>query len=57
MNDNTLRLQADYVITAHMYNDGPNTALLYRPATHVLDASVHYLPPSQHYELIVGGRT
>ncbi len=55
VNDNTLRLQADYVITAHMYNDGPNTALLYRPATHVVDASVHYLPPSQHFELIVGG--
>ncbi len=28
VNDNTLRLQADYVITAHMFNDGPNTALL-----------------------------
>jgi iron complex outermembrane receptor protein len=54
VNDNTLRLQADYTVTAHMFNDGPNTALLYRPATHVLDASVHYIPASTHFELIVG---
>ncbi len=55
MSDNMLRLQADYIVTAHMYNDGPNTALLYRPATHVLNAGIHFLPQSQHYEFIVGG--
>ncbi len=53
--NNAVRLQADYAITAHMYNDGPNTALLYRPATHVLDASVHWMPASAKYEFIVGG--
>jgi iron complex outermembrane receptor protein len=53
-NNNTLRFQADYTVTAGMYNDGPNTQLLYRPATHVLDASVHFLPASTHYELAVG---
>jgi iron complex outermembrane receptor protein len=55
VNDNTVRLQGDFIITAHMYNDGPNTALLYRPATHVLNAGIHFLPASQHYEFIVGG--
>jgi iron complex outermembrane receptor protein len=55
VNDNMLRLQADYVVTAHMYNDGPNTALLYRPATHVLNAGIHFLPASQHYEFVIGG--
>ena len=55
VNDNTLRLRADYVVTAHMFNDGPNTALLYRPATHVLDAGVHFLPAGGHYEVVVGG--
>jgi iron complex outermembrane receptor protein len=54
-NNNTLRLQADYTLTGGMYNDGPNTQLLYRPATHVLDASVHWLPSSEHFELVVGG--
>ncbi len=55
VNDNTLRLEADYIVTAHMYNDGPNTALLYRPATHLLNAGIHYLPAGGHYEVIVGG--
>ena len=54
VNNNILRLQADYTITAMMFNDGPNTALLARPATHVLDASVHFMPPTLKYELIVG---
>jgi iron complex outermembrane recepter protein len=53
--DNMLRLQADYIVTAGMFNDGPNTALLYRPATHVLDAGIHFLPANQHYEFVVGG--
>ena len=54
-NNNALRFQADYTVTGGMYNDGPNTQLLYRPATHILDASVHWLPSSEHFELVVGG--
>lgn len=54
VNDNTLRLQADYTITASMFNDGPNTALLARAATHVLDAGIHFMPAGNKYELIVG---
>ncbi len=53
-NDNTLRIQADYAVTGGVYNDGPNTALLYRPATHLLNASLHWIPASTHFELIVG---
>jgi iron complex outermembrane recepter protein len=55
VNNNTLRFQADYTITASMFNDGPNTALLARPSTHILDAGIHYMPPNLKYELIVGG--
>ena len=50
-----LRLMADFTATAHMFNDGPNTPLLERPATHMLNASIHWLPQSEKYELIVGG--
>jgi iron complex outermembrane recepter protein len=55
MSDNVVRLQADYTVTGGMYNDGPNTALLYRPATHVVNAGVHFMPPGNKYEFIVGG--
>jgi iron complex outermembrane recepter protein len=54
-NNNALRFQADYTLTGGMYNDGPNTQLLYRPATHILDASIHWLPASEHFELVLGG--
>jgi iron complex outermembrane receptor protein len=55
-NGSTLRLLADYAITASMFNDGPNTPLLRRPSTHMLNASIHWLPPgAEKYELIVGG--
>jgi iron complex outermembrane recepter protein len=55
-NGSTLRLMADFTTTAHMFNDGPNTPLLMRPATHMLNASIHWLPPgSEKYEVIVGG--
>jgi iron complex outermembrane receptor protein len=50
-----VKWMADYSITAHMFNDGPNTPLLERPETHMLNASVHYVPPSEKYELILGG--
>jgi iron complex outermembrane recepter protein len=53
-NNGTVRLQADYTMTAHMFNDGPNTALLERPATQVLNGGIHYTPESGRYEFIVG---
>jgi iron complex outermembrane recepter protein len=54
-NGGTVRLQADYTITAHMFNDGPNTPLLERPETHMLNTSVHYITPNSKIEFIVGG--
>ena len=53
-NNGTIRLQADYTITAHMFNDGPNTTLLERPQTNMLNVGVHYIPQNTKYEFIVG---
>jgi len=53
--DGMMRVQADYTYVAHMFNDGPNTVLLERDATHTVNASIHYTPPSKHFEFIVGG--
>ena len=55
-NGSTLRLMADYTFTAEMFNDGLNTPLLKRPATHILNASIHWIPAgAEKYEVIVGG--
>jgi iron complex outermembrane receptor protein len=54
-NNATVRLQADYTITAHMFNDGPNTTLLARPQTNMVNAGIHYIPENSKYEFIVGG--
>lgn len=54
-NGSRVRLQADYTYSAELFNDSLNTPELRRPASHNLDAAVHYLPSSDAYELIVGG--
>jgi len=54
-NNSTVRLEADYTYVAHMFNDGPNTVLMERDSTNTLNAAIHYIPPSQHFEFIVGG--
>lgn len=51
-----VKVLADYTVTAHMFNDGPNTPILERPETHVLNASIHFVPASDKYEFIVGGQ-
>jgi iron complex outermembrane receptor protein len=53
-NNGTIRLQADYTITASMFNDGPNTPLYERPQTKLLNAGIHYIPEGAKYEFIVG---
>jgi iron complex outermembrane receptor protein len=53
-NNATIRLQADYTLTAHMFNDGPNTTLLERPQTNMVNAGIHYIPENSKYEFIVG---
>jgi iron complex outermembrane receptor protein len=51
----TVRLEADYTHVAHMFNDGPNTVILERQSTNTVNAGIHYIPPNQHFEFIVGG--
>ncbi|MGO9930232.1 MAG: TonB-dependent receptor [Steroidobacteraceae bacterium] len=51
----TLRFIADYTYVTHLFNDSLNTVLLERSATHTVNSSIHYLPPSGKYEFIVGG--
>jgi iron complex outermembrane receptor protein len=53
-NGSTVLLLADYTHTASMENTAPNTPLLRRPATNMLNASVHWTPVSGHYELSAG---
>jgi iron complex outermembrane receptor protein len=37
-----------------MFNDGPNTTLLERPQTNMVNAGIHYIPENSKYEFIVG---
>jgi iron complex outermembrane recepter protein len=54
-NDAIVRLIADFTYTAPMFNDALNTPLLRRPATRMLDASIHYIAPDNSYDLAFGG--
>ena len=54
-NSGVIRLEADYTYVAHMFNDGPNTVLMERGSTNTVNAAIHYIPPSSHFEFIVGG--
>jgi iron complex outermembrane receptor protein len=54
-NSAKLRFAVDYTRTASMFNDAPNTPLLFRPATDNLSAAIHYISPSGQYELTLGG--
>jgi len=54
-NEGILRFIATYTYTSGMFNDSLNTPQLYRPATHMIDASMHYVSPSGMYDLAFGG--
>jgi iron complex outermembrane recepter protein len=54
-NEGILRFIPTYTYTSGMFNDSLNTPQLYRPATHMIDASVHYVSPSGMYDLSLGG--
>jgi iron complex outermembrane receptor protein len=54
-NESILRFIPTYTYTAGLFNDSLNTPQLYRPATHMLDASVHFVSPSSKYDLAFGG--
>lgn len=55
MNDGIIRFIPAFTYTSGLFNDSLNTPQLYRPATHMLDASVHYISPSGMYDLAFGG--
>ncbi|MBI2994773.1 MAG: TonB-dependent receptor [Gammaproteobacteria bacterium] len=44
----------DYTHTSHMQNTAPNTPLLRRPSTDLLNASAHWRPESGRYEFAAG---
>ncbi|WP_188062822.1 TonB-dependent receptor [Sphingobium sp. KCTC 72723] len=46
---------ADYTHTSSLFNDTENTVLIARGATDMLNASVTYREPSEHWELSIGG--
>jgi iron complex outermembrane receptor protein len=46
---------ADYTHTASMFNDTENTVLIERAATNVINASITYRNPGDHWELSLGG--
>jgi iron complex outermembrane receptor protein len=54
-NDAIVRFIADFTYTAQMFNDSLNTPLLRRPATRMLDASIHYISPTDNYDVAFGG--
>jgi iron complex outermembrane receptor protein len=54
-NSGKIRFGIDYTRTASMFNDAPNLPELFRPATDNLSAAIHYIAPSEKYELTVGG--
>lgn len=54
-NEGSIRFGLDYTYTASMFNDSVNTALLRRPDTNILNATVTYMSPGDRYELTVGG--
>lgn len=53
-NDSRVLLMMDYTHTAHMQNTAPNTPLLRRPATDMVNASAHWFPVSERYEIVAG---
>ena len=54
-NSGKVRLAVDYTRTASMFNDAPNLPELLRPAADNLSAAIHYIAPSEKYELTLGG--
>ena len=54
-NASELRFGLDYTHISSMFNDVANTPLLSRPAVDLVNASVTYASPNDHYELAFGG--
>jgi iron complex outermembrane receptor protein len=54
-NQATIRLIPSFTYTSEMFNDSLNTPQLRRPATRMLDASIHYASPDDQYDFAIGG--
>jgi iron complex outermembrane recepter protein len=54
-NESIMRFILAYTYTASMFNDSLNTPQLWRPVTHLIDASVHWITSDGKYDLGVGG--
>ena len=54
-NQAALRAIVDFTYTSEMFNDSLNTPELRRPASRMLDASVHYISPDERYDVALGG--
>ncbi len=54
-NDAIIRVIPAFTYMSEMFNDSLNTPELRRPATHLLDASIHYVSPTGLYDLALGG--
>jgi iron complex outermembrane receptor protein len=54
-NEAVVRFIPAITYTSSMFNDALNTPQLYRPATRMADASIHYVSPSRMYDVAVGG--
>lgn len=54
-NQATLRFIPAFTYTSEMFNDSLNTPQLRRPASRMLDGSVHYAGPDDRYDFAIGG--
>jgi len=54
-NEAVVRFIPAITYTSSMFNDALNTPQLYRPATRMVDASIHYVSPSRMYDVAIGG--
>ncbi len=50
-----IRIIPSFTYMSEMFNDSLNTPQLRRPASRLLDASIHYVSPNGQYDLAVGG--
>jgi iron complex outermembrane receptor protein len=54
-NQAAIRIIPAFTYTSEMFNDSLNTPELRRPASRLLDASIHYAGPDDRYDLAIGG--
>ena len=54
-NQASLRMLVDFTYAAEMFNDSLNTPELRRPASRIMDASLHYISPDERYDVALGG--